>query len=415
MSSKLTPLVAVVAVIGLGMATQVVAEDTIPVGHLSAFTGPTSDVGVPYGNGVDDAVAWINAQGGINGKKIDMPSEDYGYEIPRSVSHYKRWKSSLKPVLIQGWGTSDTEALTPLVTKDKVVFFSASYSGHLTDPTGEAPRSKSATPYNFFVGATYSDACRAQASWAMKDWKESDNEGKPKWVHMGANHPYPNAPKQACTAWAEDLGFDVLSPIVYPLSPADFKSQCLALKDAKVNYAYLGNTAASNVAMIKSCQTVGADVQFVTNYWGFDEPSAAAAGAAGDGIVVPAMVAWTSDVPGMKTVREVSKMSDSSGDMARALPYMRGVCSAFVMRDALLLADKNGEITSQNIKDALETMTDHVSPELEGVCPPVTWTPTDHRATTQVTMYRNSWNDGTPVFKKLGVEELPRGEDFLGW
>lgn len=415
MSSKLTSLVAVEAAIGLGMTTQAVAEDTIPVGHLSAFTGPTSDVGVPYGNGIDDAVAWINAQGGINGKKINMPSEDYGYEIPRSVAHYKRWQSSLKPVVIQGWGTSDTEALTPFITKDHVVFFSASYSGHLTDPTGKAPRSKSATPYNFFVGATYSDACRAQASWAMKDWKESGKQGKPKWVHMGANHPYPNAPKEACTAWAEDLGFEVLPPIVYPLSPADFKSQCLALKDAKVNYAYLGNTAASNVAMIKSCQTVGADVQFTTNYWGFDEPSAAAAGDAGDGIVVPALVAWTSDVPGMKTVREVSKMSDSSGEKARPLPYMRGVCSAFVMRDAMLLADKKGGVTSENIKDALETMTDHVSPELEGVCPPVTWTPTDHRATTQVTLYRNNWNNGKPMFEKIGVEQLPRGEDFLGW
>ncbi|MFA7579066.1 ABC transporter substrate-binding protein [Castellaniella sp.] len=415
MSSKLTPLLAAAAVMGLGLAGPAQAADSIPVGHLSAFTGPTSDVGVPYGNAIDDAVAYINAHGGINGKKIDMPSEDYGYEIPRSVAHYKRWQSSLKPVLIQGWGTSDTEALTPFVTKDGIVFFSASYSGHLTDPTGKAPRSKAATPYNFFVGATYSDACRAQASWAMKDWKASGKEGKPKWVHMGANHPYPNAPKEACTEWAEEIGFDVLPPIVYPLAPADFKSQCLALKDAGVNYAYLGNTAASNVSMIKSCKTVGTDVQFVTNYWGFDEPSAEAAGADGDGIVVPAMAAWTSDAPGMKTVHEVSKMSDPEGKKARALPYIRGVCSAFVMRDAMLLADKSGEVTSQSIKAALETMTEHVPAELQGVCPPVTWTPTDHRATTQVTMYRNNWNNGNPQFEMLDIEQLPRGEEYLGW
>lgn len=416
MIHKITPILAIAAAFGLGASSGVLAADKIPVGHLSAFTGPTSDVGVPYGNGVDDAVAYINANGGINGKEIDMPSEDYAYEIPRSVSHYKRWQSSLKPVVIQGWGTSDTEALTPFVTKDGVVFFSASYSGHLTDPTGEAPRSKTGTPYNFFVGATYSDACRAQASWAYEDWKSKGKEGKPKWVHMGANHPYPNAPKEACTAWAEDLGFDVQPAIVYPLAPADFKSQCLAIKDSGINYAYMGNTAASNVALIKSCKTVGADVQFVTNYWGFDEPSAEATGADGNGVVVPAMASWTTDAPGMTTVREVSKMSDPSGEKARALPYIRGVCSSFVMRDAMLLAEKNsGEITSKSIKDALETMTEHVPAELEGVCPPVTWTPKDHRATTQVTMYRNNWNNGDQKFELLAVEQLPRGEDFLGW
>src|SRR5699024_8172838 len=163
-------------------------------------------------------------------------------EIPRAVALYKRWQSGLDPVAIQGWGTSDTEALSPFATRDEVVFFSASYSGHLTDPTGDAEHSERASPYNFFVGATYSDACRAEVQWAKQDWKESGNEGQPKWIHMGANHPYPNAPKEACNAWAEKLGFEVLDPIVYSLTPSDFKSQCLALKESGADYAYLGNT-----------------------------------------------------------------------------------------------------------------------------------------------------------------------------
>lgn len=411
---KKTTAVAIAAAftVSAGVAS---AQDTIPVGHLSAFTGPTSDVGIPYGNGIDDAIAYVNANGGINGKKIENSSVDYAYEIPRAVAHYKRWKSSLQPVVIQGWGTSDTEALAPFVTRDKIVFMSASYSGHLTDPTGEAPRSESATPYNFFVGATYSDACRAEAQWAMKDWQENGNDGKPKWVHMGANHPYPNAPKAACKAWAEKLGFEVLPPIVYSLSPSDFKAQCLGLKDSGANYAYLGNTAASTVALIKSCATVGTDVQFVTNYWGFDEPSAEAAEAAGDNMVIPALVAWTSDEPGMETVREISKISDPSGEKSRPLPYMRGVCSAFVMVDAMRMADEKGDVTSESIKDAMETMRDHVPEDLTGVCPPVTYTPTNHRAVTKVTLYQNHWNNGDFEFEKLGVEELPRGEEFLGW
>lgn len=416
MSYKKHATIMAAIALGLGASFGVQAQDGIPVGHLAAFTGPTSDVGVPYGTAIRDSVAYINENGGINGKPINLDSQDYAYEIPRAVAHYKRWQSGLKPVVIQGWGTSDVEALTPFVTKDKIVFLSASYSGHLTDPTGNAPRSSQATPYNFFVGAAYPDACRAEVDWALDDWNAKGNTDKPKWVHMGANHPYPNAPREGCTEWAIDKGFEVLPPIVYSLSPSDFKAECLALKKSGANYAYLGNTAGSNVALIKSCDTIDVDVQFVTNYWGFDEPSAEATGAPGDGIVIPALAAWTTDVPAMEFVRAVSKMSDASGQEARPLPYVRGVCTTFVMRDAMRMADDNtGEITSESIKDALETMTEHVPEELVDVCPPVTWTPTDHRATTQVTLYQNHWNDGDFKFERMAVQQLPRGEEFLGW
>ena len=39
------------------------AQD-IPVGHLADFSGPTADVGRPYGQGVADAIAYINRHGG---------------------------------------------------------------------------------------------------------------------------------------------------------------------------------------------------------------------------------------------------------------------------------------------------------------------------------------------------------------
>lgn len=400
----------------LAVSATAVSADEIPVGHLAAYTGPTSDVGAPYGQGVADAVAYINNNGGIGGQMINMPSVDYGYEIPRAVAAYKKWQSGLHPVVIQGWGTSDTEALVPFVTRDKIVYMSASYSGHLTDPTGEAEHSEFAAPYNFFVGSTYSDACRAMASWAMKDWKsDDDNTGTPQWIHMGADHPYPNAPKAACTAWAEQLGFEVVPSITYSLVPADFKAQCLSLKNSGADYAYLGNTAASNVALMKACSIVNADVQFLTNFWGFTEVSAEAAGDTADGIVVPAFTVWGADVPGMETVRAVSKMSDPKGDKYRVLPYMRGVCSVFFMRDAMRMAAENGDITSQSIKAVFEGMSEHIPAELEGVCLPATWTPTSHRAVTTVRLYQNDWEDGSFEFKRISVVDLPRGEQYLGW
>jgi len=363
------------------------ASDT-PVGQLVAQTGSTAQVASAYGQGVADAFAYINRSGGINGHPVALDTVDYGYDVTRALGTYKNWKETLKPVAIQGWGTADTEALVDNVSKDAIVFMSGSSSGHLTDPTGRSPWTSTPAPYNFFYGPSYSDGCRGLVQWAAEDWRRSGSGGRstflgdldrPKFVFMGDNHPYPNSPKAACTDYARNLGFEVLPPIRYLLSPADFAAQCQSLKNSGAQYAFLANTAESNIKLVKDCAALGVSTQFMTNIYGWDEGAASQAGSAGGGMVwVVSVAPWDDDVPGMKTVREISKVSDPSSAAARPVHYIRGVCSAYLMRDAMLAAEKEGAITGPNIKKAFEAMRDHVPAGLEGVCLPTTFTPVDH-------------------------------------
>ncbi len=250
----------------------------------------------------------------------------------------------------------------------------------------------------------------------MDDWKAKGKSGKPKFVHMGDNHPYPNAPKEACGEYAKELGFEVLNPIVYSLKPADAKAQCLSLKESGANYAYLGNTSGSNISLLKSCSMVGVQTQFLSNIWGWDENSIKASEGAGDGLAwVVGAPSWGTDVPGMKTLQEVSKMSDPSGQLYRPLHYMRGACAAFFMRDAMLAADKMGKVTGPNIKKAMDQMKDHVPAGLEGVCTPSTWTAEDHRGTTEVGIFTSQFNGGNFTMTRLSTVEVPRRADWLGW
>ena len=296
----------------LSLATTVVVAQGISIGHLADFSGPTADVGGPYGQGVADAIAYINKQGGVGGKKLEHETVDYSYQVPRAISTYKNWSGRV--VAIQGWGTADTEALVGFVTKDKIPYFSASYAATLTDPAGGSKADK-ATPYNFFYGPSYSDAARGLVQWAAEDWKKKGSQGKAKYVHMGANHPYPNSPKAAAEEYARELGFEVLPPIQFALSPGDYTAQCLTLRQSGAHYAYLGNTAGSNISVLKACQTVGVKVQFLGNVWGMDENAMKAAGSAANGVVYPVRTSaiWTDKAPGMALMREVSKMSDAGG------------------------------------------------------------------------------------------------------
>ncbi len=113
--------------------TATAGAEVVKVGALNDMTGATSDVGKDYALGIAEAIHYINDNGGINGKQIKLYQFDYGYRVPEALTKYKLFKR-LNCVAVLGWGTGDTEALSPTVTKDKMPYVSASYSGHLTDP-----------------------------------------------------------------------------------------------------------------------------------------------------------------------------------------------------------------------------------------------------------------------------------------
>jgi branched-chain amino acid transport system substrate-binding protein len=401
------------------------AED-IGVGHLADYSGPTSDVGVPFGQGVDDALAWVNANGGVAGNTLAVDTVDYGYQVPRAVTQYKKWVDNV--AAIQGWGTADTEALTAFVAQDEIPYISGSYAAALTDPTGASGKAKP-SPYNFFYGPSYSDALRAMLLWAAEDWKAKGAAGKPKFVHMGANHPYPNAPKAAGEAMAEELGFEVLPAVQFALTPGDYTAQCLTLKNSGANYAYLGNTAGSNISVLKACKAVGAEVQFLGNVWGMDENAAKAAGEAANGVVFPVRtgVTWGGDAPGMKTLEAISKGSEAAGGAYRPVHYLAGICSALYMKEAMDWAAANGGVTGPNVKQGFYQKKDWVPAGTEGVCLPSTWTDKDHRGMLTVNLYRavvagptdaplaDLVANGSIKLEKVKTVELPRKDDQLGW
>lgn len=398
----------------------------IPVGHLTDYSGPTSDVGGPYGQGVADALAYINQRGGVSGKKIEAETVDYSYQVPRALAAYKGWAG--KVVAIQGWGTADTEALVALVTKDQIPYFSASYAATLTDPVGDSKAQK-ATPYNFFYGPSYSDGARAMVKWAADDWKKNGGAGKPKYVHMGANHPYPNSPKAAAEEYAKELGFEVLPAIQYALAPGDYTAQCLTLKQSGANYAYLGNTAGSNISVLKACETAGVKVQFLGNVWGMDENAMRTAGTAANGVVFPLRTAtiWTDAAPGMSLFRDVSKMSDASGKAYRPSHYLAAVCTTLYMKEAIDWAAANGGVTGENIRKAMYVKGNWVPKGTEGVCKPSTWSAQDHRGMLEVDLYRAEVKgptegnltdliaNGAIKMSKIATVDLPRKKEWLGW
>src|SRR4051794_13754971 len=62
------------------------AQAQIAIGHLADYSGGTSDVGTPYGQAVADTFAWVNKNGGIGGKQLNVDTNDSGSQGPRAIA-----------------------------------------------------------------------------------------------------------------------------------------------------------------------------------------------------------------------------------------------------------------------------------------------------------------------------------------
>ena len=385
---------------------------TINVGSLNDMTGATSDVGKDYALGIAEAMHYANDNGGINGKKIKLYQFDYGYRVPEALTKYNLFKR-LKCVAVLGWGTGDTEALSPTVTKDKLPYVSASYSGHLTDPKK--------TPYNLFFATDYSTNARAAiTAWFDKKWPKHEEYGKrkPRFAcsYMFAS-PYCSAPIKAIKDQAQILGFDIGPDQDVSLFAIDTKSQILALKDFKPDLIWHGNTTMSVAATLRDAYSLGLAANHIVNNWGFDENLPRLAGKAAEGVMGAAVCAFFGEaVPGMDKVVEYAKRYNPGIPMEkRLIRTVQAWGDVLILWEALKRADKAGDLSGESIlKNGFETMRDF---DIGLGATPVTYTSTDHRVAGQVPIYE--WKNGTfSVVERVDLKSRwPKkwANEWIGW
>ncbi len=374
------------------------AQQEIKVGGIFDLTGVTSDVGKPFAQGVQDAVAWVNDNGGINGKKIKLIGADYAYKIDQARALYKKLVNDDKVIMIQGWGTGDTEALKDFVGQDKVPYFSASFSAPLSDPAK--------FPYNFFVAPTYSDQLRSWLDWVKQDYAKAGGKGKAKVAFMYGDNAYGKSPIAAGRKYAAEIGIDVVDEAILPGNLQDATSQLLTMKQKGVEYAYINVTTTGVSLVLRDAKKLGMTVKFGSNPYGFSESLVKLAGPLAEGVTgVMPHAPYGTPVPGMANV---VAMHDKlrSGEIGDAL-YVRGYTYVMVWSEALKRADKAGQLNGPGVKAATETLADFST---GGLSQSVTYTPTDHRPTMTTSIYQVQ--GGKLV--KIGDYIMPRTKEWLG-
>jgi branched-chain amino acid transport system substrate-binding protein len=384
----------------------------IKIGGIMDTTGATSDVGKDYAIGMEEAFKYINENGGVNGKSIKYTWFDYGYRIPEAITKYKLL-TRLGVVAIMGWGTGDTEALSPTVNKDKMPYVSASYSAHLTDPKK--------TPYNLFFSSDYSTNARAcLTAWFDKKWptKKDYNKRKPRLAcsYMFAS-PYASAPIKAIKDQAAVLGFEVGPDQDVSLFALDVKSQIMALKKFEPDVLWHGNTTMSVSATMRDAFALGLGADHIINNWGIDENLPRLAGEAADGAMGATPCAfYGQQFKNMDIiVASAKKYSPAVPQEKRLIRTVQAWGDALILWEAMKRADKAGPLTGESImKKGFETLSNF---DIGLGASPITFTPADHRPATGCLV--QEWKGGK--FQTVEAVDLKKRwpdkweKDWLGW
>ena len=369
-------------------APQAASVVEIPIGSLNDLTGATSDVGKDYALGVQEAVRWINENGGINGKQIKLSQYDYGYRVPEAITTYKRFRDYDKVVAVLGWGTGDTVGLSPTINQDKMPYVSASYAGDLTDPAK--------TPYNLFAAPDYSTAARAAITvWFEEVWKKDARFAadfkagvKPRFVAFyQKSSPYSSAPIKAIKEQATLLGFEIGPDQDVALTALDTKSQVLAAKDFKPHLVWHGNTTNSVATALKDEKALGLGADNIVNTYGYDENLPKLSGDAAEGTMGVGVAAFYGEnAKFMDTVvASAKKYNPNTPQDTRLIHTVKAWANTLVLREAMTRADKAGKLNGEGIMNAFQELKDF---DIGLGVSPLTWTASDHRPTSQVRIYQ---------------------------
>jgi branched-chain amino acid transport system substrate-binding protein len=104
---------------------------TIRVGQSTALSGPLGDLGQAMHQGAVACFDTVNAQGGVNGRKIELATLDDGYDVKRALANVGTFLNDPSAfALFNCMGTPMIEAMLPQVMESGLPFF-APFTGAL--------------------------------------------------------------------------------------------------------------------------------------------------------------------------------------------------------------------------------------------------------------------------------------------
>lgn len=323
------------------------------MGAAIPITGRFAYAGQGFLEGFSDAIDYINARGGVAGRRFEAVIEDTGYDLQKGVAAFNRILSrpdAGQILFMFGDSTGLSKAVAQQVNEvHRIPYSAATMANELTDPQRH--------PYIFIFGPSYDGQFHV-----LLDYIRGQHRGSasPKIALVYSDTEFGRDPIPYVKRRAAELGFEIVAEEVIPVTAVDVTANVLKIRRAGAEYVLTqGYTAEIPPLLMKTGRQFGYTPLVFGGFWSADVSFIQRGGAAADGFLVVNWVPyWTDDNEGIRAIKAFLRDRGKTYDQ-RSTYYVWSWLIALTVSEAMNRAAAAGDLSRDGVRRALERMADY--------------------------------------------------------
>ncbi|HJS76263.1 MAG TPA: ABC transporter substrate-binding protein [Burkholderiales bacterium] len=318
-----------------------VTYDRILLGQAAVFSGPAAQLGIQMRNGIRAYLDYINAKGGVHGRKLELITEDDRYEQSVAPSASKKLIEEHRVFALLGYvGTPTGVAHLPVVTQAKVPLVGMF--------TGAEVLRVPFNRYVFHVRASYYDETEKIVEQVL-------STGGQKIAVFYQDDAYGEAGRKGTELALERRKMKIHSTGTVERNTVRVEQAAKTIHTSQPDAVVMVSAYTSIAAFVREMQKLGSGATFYNVSFVGSKALADALGKDGVGVAISQVVPfpWGTAVP---VVKEYQQLAKKAGYTDYNFSALEGFLCAKVMVEGLRRAGKSP--TRDGLVEALEKMND---------------------------------------------------------
>ena len=342
-----------------------VTDTEIVIGTYTDLSGVTAMWGVNNANAWRMVFDDVNAEGGINGRKIKYIVEDNQYQIPRSVqAANKLINRDGAFILVANGGTPMNNAVMPdQLAKGVANVFPLTSARSMYEPLNHL---------KFGLGSSYYDQVRAGLKYFV------EKRGKKKICTMAQDTDFGRDVTDGVKDQLKAEHMTVAGETLHKPTDTDFSASAARMKDVDCDLIVVGGIVRDSVQIISAIRKIGWNVDIMGQAASYDDVVATVPGGTTEGFysMTPMLfVAETSTDPKVKAfVAEYRKDFGKEPNFAAQIGYTGANVTALALKNA------GKALTPDSFVAGMEAIKDYH--DIFG-SPPISFSPTKHQGSNE--------------------------------
>jgi branched-chain amino acid transport system substrate-binding protein len=231
-----------------------VTDTTIKLGSFAALSGPVAPIGIPCSHGYLAYYQWVNDQGGINGRKIDITVEDDAFDPSKTVAATKKLVEQDQVfAIVSPLGTPGNMAVMQYLVDNNIPVF--------CPHSGASAWAFPLKPNYFALQPNYTVEGRTLAQYAVNVL------GAEKIALFHVNDDFGNEEANAFKSELAKMGKGtIVAEVAHEGTDTDFSSYAIKLQEANPDLVVLSSYLAGAAGVLKESELLAFKPMWLASY-----------------------------------------------------------------------------------------------------------------------------------------------------